>query len=181
MGLTLDWYDSVFEVIDMRSFSNLWYWIGLAVFWSTVSHWVLGVPYDSVLRAKRGKPENAMEDLQDHVRVNTNRILHITDVSGTWIALFGSAFLTGLGLAAFLYDVEFAQAMFLLLAPLAVLSLLTVRTARKIQNQGIKGAELVSVLSWHRFVTQGIGVLAIFFTAMYGMYVNLYVGPFGGF
>ena len=32
-----------------------------------------------------------MEDLQDHVRVNVNRILHITDVSGTWIALFGSA------------------------------------------------------------------------------------------
>ena len=54
LGLSLDWYDSVFEVIDLRSFSNLWYWIGLAVFWSSVSHWILGVPYDSIMRAKRG-------------------------------------------------------------------------------------------------------------------------------
>ncbi len=181
MGLTLHWYDSVFEVIDLRSFSNLWYWIGLAVFWSTVSHWVLGVPYDSVMRAKRGKPENAMEDLQDHVRVNSNRILYIAEVSGIWIALFGSAFLTGLALAAFLYDIEFAQAVFLLLGPLAILSLMTVRTARRIRESDLQGAELISALTMHRFLTQGIGVISIFFTAMYGMYVNLYVGPFGGF
>lgn len=179
MGLFVDWYDSVFEVIDMRSFSNLWYWIGLAVFWSTVSHWVLGVPYDSVMRAKRGKPETAMQDLEDHVRVNTNRILYIAEVSGSWIALFGSAFLTGLTLAAFLYDIEFAQAVLLLLGPLAILSLMTVRAARKVQ--GKTGQELISALAWHRFVTQGIGVIAIFFTAMYGMYINLYVGPFGGY
>ncbi|MCU0909379.1 MAG: component of SufBCD complex, partial [Rhodobacteraceae bacterium] len=31
----MDWYLTVFEVIDMRSFSNLWYWIGLAVLWSS--------------------------------------------------------------------------------------------------------------------------------------------------
>ncbi len=179
MGLSLDWYDSVFEVIDMRSFSNLWYWIGLAVFWSTVSHWVLGVPFDSVLRAKRGKPETAMQDLQDHVRVNINRILHITDVSGSWIVLFGSAFLTALAIAAFLYDIEFAQAAILLLAPLAVLSLLTVRAARIISQRNLSGDELISALTRHRFITQGIGVVAIFLTAMYGMWVNLYVGPFG--
>jgi hypothetical protein len=175
----LDWYDSVFEVIDMRSFSNLWYWIGLAVFWSTVSHWVLGVPFDSVLRAKRGKPETAMEDLQDHVRVNINRILYIAEVSGSWIALFGSAFMTALAIAAFLYNIEFAQAAILLLGPLTLLSLLTVRAARSISEQKLKGAELIAALVRHRFVTQGIGVVAIFFTAMYGMWVNLYVGPFG--
>ncbi|MEM9756043.1 MAG: component of SufBCD complex, partial [Pseudomonadota bacterium] len=32
------------DVIDLRSFSNLWYWIVLAVFWSSASHWGLGVP-----------------------------------------------------------------------------------------------------------------------------------------
>ncbi len=29
----MDWYATVFELIDMRSFSNLWYWIALAVVW----------------------------------------------------------------------------------------------------------------------------------------------------
>ena len=49
----MDWYQTIFELIDMRSFSNLWYWIVLAVLWSSVSHWVLGVPFDMVQRAKR--------------------------------------------------------------------------------------------------------------------------------
>ena len=181
MGLSLDWYDAVFEVIDMRSFSNLWYWIGLAVLWSSVSHWILGVPYDSIVRAKRGTPPEAMTDLQDLARVNINRILYIADISGNWIALFGSAFLTALALAAFLYRIEFAQAVFLLIAPLAFLSFLTVRTARLVRRKGLVGEQLVRQLMKHRFITQIIGVIAIFVTAMYGMYTNLYVGPFGGF
>ncbi|MEC7258626.1 MAG: component of SufBCD complex, partial [Pseudomonadota bacterium] len=49
----MDWYSSIFELIDMRSFSNLWFWIALAVTWSTTSHWVLGVPFDMVNRARR--------------------------------------------------------------------------------------------------------------------------------
>ena len=49
----MDWYNVIFELIDMRSFSNLWYWIVLAVLWSTASHWVLSVPFDMISRAKR--------------------------------------------------------------------------------------------------------------------------------
>ena len=29
----MDLADTIFEVIDMRSFSNLWFWIALAVVW----------------------------------------------------------------------------------------------------------------------------------------------------
>ena len=82
----MNWYDSVFEVIDMRSFSNLWYWIGLAVLWSSVSHWVLGVPHDMILRARREKEGQAMDDLHDLVRVNVNRILFIAEVD-LWVAI----------------------------------------------------------------------------------------------
>ncbi len=55
----------------MRSFSNLWYWIALAVTWSTASHWVLGVPFDMVLRARRHGGD-AERDLEDMVRVNVS-------------------------------------------------------------------------------------------------------------
>ena len=181
MGLSLDWYESVFEVIDLRSFSNLWYWIGLAVLWSSVSHWVLGVPYDTIMRARRGKPESAMQDLQDNVRVCVNRILLITDVSGIWITLLVSAVGTALALFAFVYRIEFAQAVFLLVFPMAILGLLSVRTARIIRHDALEGAELIKRLLRHRFATQGIGVVSIFVTAMYGMWINLWVGPFGGF
>nr|MDJ0826631.1 component of SufBCD complex [Rhodobacter sp.] len=69
----MNWYDTVFELIDMRSFSNLWYWIALAVLWSTSSHWILGVPFDLVQRASRYGGE-AEVDLTDLVRINVNRV-----------------------------------------------------------------------------------------------------------
>lgn len=175
----MDWYESVFEVIDMRSFSNLWYWIALAVFWSSVSHWVLGVPHDLIMRARRENGGQAMEDLHDLIRINVNRIIYIADVSGSWLFLFSSAVLTMLGLTAFVYDVEFSQALFLLVFPFCLLVLLTAWTARKIHRNKEKELKLIRRLNRHRQFTQLIGIVSIFVTAMYGMYKNLYVGPFG--
>ena len=174
----MNWYDSVFEVIDMRSFSNLWYWIGLAVLWSSVSHRVLGVPHDLIIRAKREKGGQSMQDLQDITRVNVNRILLIAEVSGWWLMLMGSAILTVLALTAFVYDFEFSQAVFLLVLPLAILALMANRTARRLRSEETRGEALVKRLIRHRMATQMIGVVSIFVTAMYGMYTNLYVGPF---
>jgi len=84
----VEWYQGVFELIDMRSFSNLWFWIALAVVWSSTSHWVLGVPFDMVVRARR-KGGQAEEDLETIVRVNVNRMLMIARVSGLWIMGLG--------------------------------------------------------------------------------------------
>lgn len=175
----MDWYETVFEVIDMRSFSNLWYWIALAVLWSSVSHWVLGVPFDMIIRARRKTDGEAMSDLDDLVRVNVRRTLYIAETAGSWILLFGSAVFTAFLLLAVFYDLEFAQAVILLAAPLGLLGGLSVWTSRKIRAEGDQGEALVRRLMKHRFLTQMIGVIAIFVTAMFGMYKNLYVGPLG--
>ncbi len=175
----LNWYDTVFEVIDMRSFSNLWYWIGLAVIWSTASHWVLGVPFDMVLRAKR-KGEQAEADLEDMVRINCNRLLYIGRVSGLWLLAFGSAVITALVILGFWYHVEFAQALFFFVFPLSIIGLLSLSTARLITDEGSAGALLQKRLGRHRLYTQIIGMLSVFVTAMWGMYQNLAVGPLGG-
>ncbi len=180
-GPPVDWYESVFEVIDLRSFSNLWYWIGLAVLWSSVSHWVLGIPHDAILRARRNSPETALDDLHDLARVNVNRILYIYEVSGAWLALIGSAVVTTLSITAFVYNVEFAQAVFFMAVPMMLLGALSTRTAKVIKTRGLHGDELIRTLMRHRFLTQFIGVVSIFLTATYGMWVNLYTGPFGGF
>lgn len=172
----MDWYDSVFEVIDMRSFSNLWYWIALAVLWSSVSHWVLGVPFDMILRARRHADEKSIEDLEALTRINVDRILYISSVSGVWLMLFGSAVLTALVLLSVVYNMEFAQAVLLLAGPMVLLWGLSIRTSRLIVARQDTGDALVRRLMRHRFATQMIGVLAIFVTAMYGMYKNLYVG-----
>ena len=173
----MDWYETVFEVIDMRSFSNIWYWIALAVLWSSVSHWVLGVPFDMIVRARRNPDTDAMQDLNDLVRVNKNRILYIAETAGSWIMVFGSATMTVLVLMSFMYDVEFAQATFLLVAPMCILALLSLGTARVIDAADLQGEALIKRLMRHRFITQLLGVISIFITAMFGMFKNLYVVP----
>jgi hypothetical protein len=174
----LNWYDSVFELIDMRSFSNLWYWIALAVIWSTSSHWVLGVPYDMVTRAKRQGGETEA-DLQTMVRINVTRLLWIASVSGLWllgIVFFLLTVLAGLG---FFYNVEFAQAVFLILAPMTIVGALSLRTAQKVQRSGVAVPELYRQMLRHRMTTQGIGMVSIFVTSMWGMWQNMQLGALG--
>ena len=162
----------------MRSFSNLWFWIALAVLWSSASHWVIGVPYDMIVRARR-QGGQAETDLHDIVRVNVNRLLYIADVSGLWLIGLGCFLVTGLAILGFVYDVEFAQAVFLLGLPMSILFALSMATSRKIAGQGLTGDELRTCLLRHRLYTQMLGVVSIFVTAMWGMYQNLSIGVLG--
>lgn len=175
----LDVYEAVFEMIDMRSFSNLWYWIALAVLWSTTSHWVIGVPYDLVVRAARVGGE-AEDDLEAIVRVNVNRLLYIAGVAGIWLIGGICFFLSVLVTLGFYYDVEFAQAAFLLLFPMAVVFYMSVRAARKIRETGAHGAQLRRMISRHRFWVQVVGLMSIFVTGLWGTYQNLSIGALGG-
>lgn len=175
----LDWYQTLFEMIDMRSFSNLWFWIALAVMWSTASHWVLGVPFDMVLRARRYGGE-AQADLEDIVRINVNRLLYISQVSGLWLLGLGFFVLTSLVLLGFAYGIEFAQALLLLGFPMSLVGLLSLSTARLIRIEGSTGDVLQRRLMRHRLYTQIIGMMSIFVTALWGMYQNLSIGALAG-
>ncbi|MGB4826687.1 MAG: component of SufBCD complex [Paracoccaceae bacterium] len=168
----MEWYQIIFEVIDMRSFSNLWYWIALAVLWSTTSHWVLGVPHDMILRARRhgGQTE---QDVQTLVDINMRRILGISRVAAAPIFAVIAFMLSSLAILAAWYRVEFAQAMLFLLCPMVVVGWLSVRTALKIETGENAGAALYHRLMMHRRVVQVVGMLSIFVTSMFGMYKNL--------
>lgn len=175
----MNWYSVVFELIDMRSFSNLWYWIALATVWSTASHWVLGVPFDMVTRARRFGGQ-AEADLDALAQINVNRLLYIARVSGLGLISLASMVLTALLTLAFWYGVEFAQAIVLMALPLTVVWALSVSAAKAIDDQSATGEALQKRLRRHRLWTQLIGIVSIFFTAMWGMYKNLDVGPLGG-
>lgn len=175
-----DWYLTAFELIDMRSFSNLWFWIALAVMWSTASHYVLGIPFDMVTRARKAKPGSedaleATEDLRDLVRVHVNRLLYIERVAGLWMLGMGSFAMTMLVIVGFVYRLEFAQAVFLLGFPMSIVFWLSLRTAHKIH--AADGEGLDRLLTTHRRYVQSVGIVSIFFTSMWGMWQNLVVGP----
>ncbi|MFZ1471094.1 MAG: component of SufBCD complex [Paracoccaceae bacterium] len=168
----MDWYRIVFEVIDMRSFSNLWYWIALAVLWSTTSHWVLGVPHDMILRGHR-QGGQAEEDVEVMVAINVRRILNISRTAGVPIFATLSFLLTSLALLATMYRTEFAQALMFLLCPMIIVFWLSGRTALRIEAGENSGASLYHRLMMHRRIVQVIGMLSIFVTSMFGMYKNL--------
>lgn len=169
---------SIFELIDMRSFSNLWYWIALAVMWSTASHWVLGIPFDMVARARK-HGGRTMDDLEALARINVTRLLLIGRLAGLWLIGVFCFVLAGLFTSGFFYDIEFAQATFLLLFPLAVIWLLSLNTAATIQAQHLAGEALCRQIIRHRFYIQVLGLLFIFMTAMWGMYQNFTIGVLG--
>lgn len=162
----------------MRSFSNLWFWIALAVLWSSASHWVLGVPFDMVQRAQNGG--QMARDLEDMTRVNVNRLLYIGRVSGLWLMGFGCFILSGMVILGFIYDVEFAQAVFFLGFPMSMVGLLSLSTGRLIESEGYEASTISKRLTRHRLYTQMIGTFSIFCTALWGMYQNLSIGMLGG-
>ncbi|MEL6571085.1 MAG: component of SufBCD complex [Pseudomonadota bacterium] len=168
----MDWSTAIFDVINIRSFSSLWYWIGVAVLWSSLSHWVLGVPFDLISRAKRQGGE-AEQDLIDVVRVNVNRLLSIVDSSATWLIGITFFFVTSLMVLAIYYGVEFAQALLFMIVPVCGVGVLCVWSARRIRNDAEDLQMLFKMLATHRLWTQVIGMISIFFTALYGMYHNL--------
>ncbi len=168
----MDWSQALFQLIDIASFSSLWYWIMIAVVWSSVSHWVLGVPYDLIMRAKR-QGGQAESDLADLVRINVNRLLGIAQTAGLILIAFVSFALTSLAVLGFWYRIELAQAIFLIGFPLTIVGAVSLSTSRLIRAKEPEGDALFTVLHRHRLWTQIIGMIAIFVTAMYGMYQNL--------
>ena len=157
----------------------MWYWIALAVLWSSTAHYGLGVPFDLVQRAKR-KGGQYETDLEELVRINCNRVLLIGSISGLWIVGFTCFFLTALFGLGFFYRVEFAQAVFLMVFPLAIVWAMSLSLARLIVDQQISGEDLNRKLTRHRLYIQLVGIVAIFITAMWGMYQNLTLGGFLG-
>ena len=170
----MDVLDTALEVIDLRSFSNLWYWIALAALWSSVSHWVLGVPHVMIQRARR-EGGQAQSDVEDLVRININRLLHMVDSGALLLVALSTFWLTALLVLGFWYGIEFAQAVVLLFAPMLLVVWFSVRASRRIVVEAATGEALFRRLTVHRRVVQVIGMLAITVTALYGTWQNISV------
>lgn len=174
----MDLYQNIFRLIDLRSFSNIWFWIFLALMWSSLSHYVMGVPFDMVVRARRRGGE-ALEDLEALVRVQVRRRVQIAAVAGPWLVGVTMAGLTVLALLGFVYRIQFGQALFLLLAPAALVGLWGVLAARRLDAEPLQGEALCDFLSRQRLWVQVIGAVAIFVTAVWGMMQLLFIPVLG--
>lgn len=166
----------VSEMIDFRSFSNLWFWIVLAVTWSAASRRIIGVPSDMITRAQRDRGK-ALDDLIAVTKANVNRILYVADMAGLAMIAAMCFLLTVLMGIGFFYRVEFAQAVFFVLLPMSAVWWMGVRTARRIQTGNWEGEEgeaaLFRLLKRHRTRIHILGATAIIVTGAWGTHWNM--------
>lgn len=126
------------EALDTRSFSSVWYWLILTVTWTWVSRGALGIPPELVrsLHRRRAEPvgteDSAALRLLDWVSLVAPRWQLMQDDGVVLLAVssFVLSMLAGLG---FLYGLELAQAMLLLVAPLMLLGWLRIRLAARLR------------------------------------------------
>ncbi len=175
----MSWYQTLFDLIDMRSFSNLWYWLGLAVFWTRLGHSALGVPADMIRRAARGDDPLALPEVEAIAAAHARRLLGLAGQSGVVLAACLSFLFSTLLLLATAYRVEFAQAVLCFLVPALIVFLLALRTARLVAAGEGQGEALLLRLHRHRSMVQAIGMVSIFLTGLFGMYQNLVIGLYG--
>lgn len=175
----MDIYQTLFELIDTRSFTSMWFWIVLAVFWSLMSHFVLGVPFDLVQKAAKQRG-TLMQDVETLARINADRLIDIGTTAGLILTAVGAFLLTGLFLLGFIYGVEFCQALFFLGLPFGIVGLLSQRTARLIRRNALVDDALVRRLRRHRFGTQVVGIISIFITAFWGIFQAMSTNVLGG-
>lgn len=173
----LNWYATLAALIDLRSFSNLWYWIVVAAFWWRAGRRVLGVPVDLLTRA-HALGGAAAQELDAAIDLAVRRILRRARSEGVihlGLAAFGLALTLILG---FGYGLELGQAVAFLALPLAILAGMDIATARAVEF-GPQGEELQRRLFWHRFRVQLMGILFILLTAFWGAWRNVTTATLG--
>lgn len=168
----MDWTETILRVIDLRTFSNIWYWLAVIVAWAMASHWLIGVPFDMLFRARKAEGQ-PLADLERMVDLQVRRITQLDDLAGPYAIGLGAFVLVALGTMGFGYGFELALGLFILLGPLSLVGLLNLWLAQRLRAAPLSGAALVRCLFRMRIWSQIIGMTALFFTALYGMYVNI--------
>ena len=165
----MDWTLALARLIELNTFVSVWYWLAVIVTWSVASNWLIGVPFDVLFRARKlGEVELA--DLEALVDINVRRIVSMNEIFAPAFVALIAFVLSALCVMSFAYRVELAQGLLALAAPLTVVVLVNMRLAQQLHAAPLTGRALVRKLFAVRLWTQIVGMLALFFTAFYGMY-----------
>ncbi|QPH54331.1 hypothetical protein [Pontivivens ytuae] len=161
--------DVVRNFIDFDSFSSLWYWIFMALAWTSRTHWTIGVPFDAIIRAdRRGPPWEEHVDVIAHAMAA--RFHLFVRRGGAWVVGVTTFALTAVGTAALLFGNEFAQAIFAVALPMVIAEAGDVRLALRIHDEQLSGYELRRAIVWRRFLNQATGLFSILLASAFATF-----------
>lgn len=170
----MDVYHFILRLIDLRSFSSLWYWIALIAVWIWSDRWVLSIPADLIFRArKQGVDGQATQDVERLTEIYARRALELHHQRNVWRMAWQWALATCITLLAVVYRVELAQGVLLLVGPWWLTRYFGQRLAVKLAQVELLALDVPRILMWHRFKMQMIGMLAIFVTVLFGLIHNV--------
>lgn len=153
-------FQTIFDLIDIRAFSSIWYWILVLFVWRTIQRRVLVELSPRLVVQARSEPEAAtLVAAALHARPVGS------DLGGVARGSCVSALLVMLG---FVYGFEFAQALALIYLPVFLVALLDLRAAHRAVSLD-PGEPQARFLLGHHMLVQFIGFAAIGVTALYGM------------
>ncbi|CAM3116857.1 hypothetical protein PANO111632_04120 [Paracoccus nototheniae] len=176
-------FDSLIGLLDSRSFSTIWYWLALVGMWSTTGRSVLGVPSEVLARAKATQaagegPGAAVITLLDWLSLVLPR-WRLGPREGAVFLGVTSFLMTSLIVLGFVFWLEMAQALVLLLAPFWVLFWMRVRLARRLSPL-IEAAQdarsplpevaqgVVRAMTWHRRWVTLLSMISVALAALWG-------------
>lgn len=164
--------DVVRNYMEFDSFASVWYWIFMALAWTSRTHWTIGVPFDAIIRAdRRGAPWEEHVDVIAHaMAARFHLFVHRRGALIVGVTMFA---LTAVGSAALLLGNQFAQAVFALALPMLIAEVGDVRLALRIHEEGLSGYHLRRALIWRRFLNQATGLLSIIMASVFATRIFL--------
>lgn len=132
----MSFLDVILTILDSRSFATIWYWIMLVTVWTMVGRNVLGVPADvirSVPRHPAGTDTAEALILLDWLSLVLPR-WRLGRVDGMWLMGIAAFLSSTLILLGFVYGLEMAIALVILLFPVALNLAAGLWLAARLQN-----------------------------------------------
>lgn len=157
------------RLFTTNSFFNLWYWLFVAVFWSRITYYSIGVSLNDVRLAYR-KPSEGMADFETLMVINVKRYNELFTAYGVVIISVFFFILASVITMGVVYRIEFMFAFALLWGFGGAATGMSFRFAHKLARNPLFGETLIRAYFRHQTAKQILGFFAITLTSIVGLF-----------
>ncbi|MCY4288861.1 MAG: hypothetical protein OXC63_09740 [Aestuariivita sp.] len=154
----MHWVRELLIFADGKSFASIWFWLTLGVTWFVVIRHPFSISNELIFQARHfGASARMSVEVLAEMRAKKLLTCNLWKVasfgfSGSIVFVFG-----------WVYQIEFAQALFLWIVPVMCVGCVSLYTAYEVQSRAQKGEALLDALERHRLIVNFIGISTLGF------------------